>query len=149
MAIEQACGLYAGTFNPSPIFAFSSIASNNYVYTLLQITKQEDIQDFADAIFKEIDVHVKRKYFRMWIKDTFIDKLYQERKILKTTQYIWSFKMKMKPDGSVEKHKEKIFTHGGMQIYGVDFWEIYAPVVNWVSVRILLTIDIGNKLPSR
>ena len=31
--------------------------------------------------------------------------------------------------------------HGGQQQRGIDYWETYAPVVNWVSVRFLLIIS--------
>ena len=30
--------------------------------------------------------------------------------------------------------------HVGQQKWGINYWEIYAPVVNWVSVRFLLII---------
>ena len=30
--------------------------------------------------------------------------------------------------------------HGGQQQWGIDYWETYAPVVNWVSVRFILII---------
>ena len=28
--------------------------------------------------------------------------------------------------------------HGGMQQYGVNYWETYSPTVNWISVRFLI-----------
>ena len=28
--------------------------------------------------------------------------------------------------------------HGGQQQWGINYWETYAPVVNWVRVRFLL-----------
>ncbi len=31
--------------------------------------------------------------------------------------------------------------HGDMQQWGIDFWEIYALVVNWISVRFLLILS--------
>ena len=30
--------------------------------------------------------------------------------------------------------------HGGMQTWGQNYWEMYAPVVNWASVHILLAV---------
>ena len=36
-----------------------------------------------------------------------------------------------------------------MQQWGVDFWETYAPVVNWLSVRTLLVLSILHGYHSR
>lgn len=38
------------------------------------------------------------------------------------------------------KHKACLSVHSGMQQWGVNYCEIYAPVVNWISVCTLLTI---------
>eukprot|EP00957_Ditylum_brightwellii_P096481 7348673-Ditylum_brightwellii.AAC.1 len=47
---------------------------------------------------------------------------------------IWSFKTKRFPSGQLMKHKACLCVHGGMQKWGVDFWETYSPVVNWITV---------------
>ena len=36
-----------------------------------------------------------------------------------------------------------------MQQWGVNYWETYAPVVNWISIRTLLAISNIHGLPSR
>ena len=46
------------------------------------------------------------------------------------------------PDGSINKYKARLCAHGGMQQRGVDYWETYAPVVNWLSVRLLLILSV-------
>ena len=51
---------------------------------------------------------------------------------------IWAFKLKRFPDGRINKHKAQICAHGGMQEYGVNYWETYSPTVNWISVRFLM-----------
>ena len=61
---------------------------------------------------------------------------------------IWSFKRKRFLDGSLNKHKARLCAHGGMQQWGVNYWETYSPVVNWISVRLLLPIAIMNDLPT-
>lgn len=33
-----------------------------------------------------------------------------------------------------------------MQVYGVNFWDTYAPVINWVSIRMMLTLAIIRDL---
>eukprot|EP00957_Ditylum_brightwellii_P121162 9240681-Ditylum_brightwellii.AAC.1 len=54
---------------------------------------------------------------------------------------IWSFKRKRHADGSLSKHKAGICCHGGQQQWGVNFYETYAPVVTWASVRSLLIMS--------
>ena len=53
---------------------------------------------------------------------------------------IWSFKRKRHPDGTFNKCKARLCCHGGQQQWGVNYWDTYAPVVSWSSVRILLTL---------
>ncbi len=58
----------------------------------------------------------------------------------KTIMSIWSFKRKRLPDRMLNKHKACLCAHGGMQIWGTNYWETYAPVVNWASVHLLLAV---------
>ena len=51
---------------------------------------------------------------------------------------IWSFRRKRKPDGTLVKYKARLCCHGGQQQWGINFWDTYAPVVSWSSIRILL-----------
>jgi hypothetical protein len=67
----------------------------------------------------------------------------------KTIMSIWSFKRKLFPDGNLKKHKAQLCAHGGMQTWGQNYWETYAPVVNMVSVRILLAVAKIHGLSSK
>jgi hypothetical protein len=58
----------------------------------------------------------------------------------KTIMSIWSFKHKQYQDGTLNKGKACLCAHGGMQTWGQNSWETYAPVVNWASVRLILAI---------
>jgi hypothetical protein len=53
---------------------------------------------------------------------------------------IWSYRRKRSPAGVLLKHKARICTDGSQQQYGVDYWETYAPVVSWSTVRLLLSL---------
>jgi hypothetical protein len=39
--------------------------------------------------------------------------------------------------------------HGGQQEEGVNYWDMYAPVVQWMSVRMMLVLTLAEKLHSR
>ena len=68
---------------------------------------------------------------------------------MKTIQAIWSFKRKCFPDGTLNKQKSRLCAHGGMQQWGVNYWETYAPVVNSISVRFLLILSKLEGMGSR
>eukprot|EP00985_Skeletonema_marinoi_P020725 scaffold12380_cov197-Skeletonema_marinoi.AAC.1 len=62
---------------------------------------------------------------------------------------IWSMKRKRLPDGTLLKHKARLCAHGGMQQWGENYWETYSPVVNMLTVRLLLIICKIHKLHSK
>jgi hypothetical protein len=67
----------------------------------------------------------------------------------KTIMSIWSFKRKRYPDGTLNKHKAHLCAHGKMQTWGQNYWETYAPVVNWASVWLILAVAKIHGLSSK
>ena len=53
---------------------------------------------------------------------------------------IWSFKKKRDPQGNIIEYKARLCCHGGQQQWGINYWDTYAPVVSWSSIRILMTL---------
>jgi Reverse transcriptase (RNA-dependent DNA polymerase) len=51
----------------------------------------------------------------------------------------WVFRLKRSPDGTPIRFKARFCARGDMQIEGVDFFETYAPVVQWSTIRLLLS----------
>jgi hypothetical protein len=133
--------LMDNTFNHFPLFAFAAQAEQNEVYTFKEAMKQDDAKDFIQAMTKEIDDHESRNHWTMMLRS---DMPVNAKTILS----IWSFKRKRHPDGRLNKHKARICAHGGMQQWGIDYWETYSPVVNWISVRALLAISAIHGLPT-
>ena len=62
---------------------------------------------------------------------------------------IWALKRKRRPDGSLIKYKARLCVRGDQQVHGEAFWEVYAPVVGWPLVRILLILSILFSFRSR
>lgn len=50
------------------------------------------------------------------------------------------FKIKYKPDGGVEKYKVRLVAQGFLQQEGIDYNEVFAPVVDSTSISLLLAI---------
>jgi hypothetical protein len=54
----------------------------------------------------------------------------------------WAFHCKIYPDGILKKTKAIFCARGDQQLEGLDYFETYAPVVNWQTVRIMLILSI-------
>ena len=52
----------------------------------------------------------------------------------------WVFKKKMNVEGKVEKYKAWLVEKGYSQVSGIDFGDIFSPVANVTSIRLLLSI---------
>ena len=57
---------------------------------------------------------------------------------------MWALKLKRLPDGSPLKFKARFVVRGDMQKEGIDYHETYAPVVQWSTIRLLLTLTLSN-----
>ena len=51
----------------------------------------------------------------------------------------WVFRLKRLPDGTPSRFKARFCARGDLQREGVDFFHTYAPVVQWSTIRLLLS----------
>jgi len=42
----------------------------------------------------------------------------------------------------IKSHKARLNLHGGKQIYGMNYFETYAPVVTWFAIRLMIIFGI-------
>jgi hypothetical protein len=56
----------------------------------------------------------------------------------------WVLRIKNNAAGEIEKYKARLVVKGFTQIYGVDYYETYAPVARLASFRLLLAIAARN-----
>ena len=54
----------------------------------------------------------------------------------------WAFKCKRFPDGRQRKLKSRFCVRGDQQQEGIDFFDTFAPVVQWCTIRLLLILSI-------
>lgn len=62
--------------------------------------------------------------------------------LAKVLDIIWVFKIKRFPDGLIKAFKGRLCTRGDQQIEGVDFFETYAPVVQWTTIRLMPVLKV-------
>ena len=73
-----------------------------------------------------------------------------ERKVgMNVLSSTWAFKCKRYPDGLIKKFKARFCARGDQQIHGVDYFETYAPVVQWVTIRLMLILECLLELKSK
>jgi hypothetical protein len=56
----------------------------------------------------------------------------------------WVLRIKKNAAGEIDKYKARLVAKGFTQIYGVDYYETYAPVARLTSFRLLLAIAARN-----
>jgi hypothetical protein len=128
------------------VYCFSTLAqsskASNEMFTYKQALREPDYHTFIKAMVHKVHDHKKRDH---WTCMQCIDM----PENTKTIMSIWSFKRKRFPDGMLNKHKDCLRAHGGMQTWGTNYLDTYAPVVNWASVCLLLAVAKTHGLPSK
>ena len=118
-----------------------SIEAGNGTSTFKYATSKPERLEFVEATRKKTCAHEIEKHWTLVRR--------RELNRNNATMYIWSFKRKRAPYGRLIKQKAHVCTHGGMQQCGVNYWETYSPVVNWMSVIEMLTLSILRYLHTK
>lgn len=126
----------------STIHAFLTLDNKEDTLTQSQMLKATDSQQFITVQLPEIRVLEKMDVFKYLP----IDCLPPRARLLSS---IWSYRRKRRPTGELLKHKARICVDGSQQMLGRDYWESYAPVVTWSTVRLVLLLSTILNLKSR
>ncbi len=62
---------------------------------------------------------------------------------------IWSYRRKRLPNGVLLKYKSRICVNGKEQAFGRDYWETYAPVASWSTIRLMIILSTLMNLKTR
>jgi hypothetical protein len=98
-----------------------------------QATEGPHASEYIEAMKLEVATLVSQ---RAWTAVSRKEAVNKGANILKGT---WCFKLKRLPDGAAYRFKARYCARGDLQQEGVDFFETYAPVVQWSTIRLLLS----------
>jgi hypothetical protein len=93
-----------------------------------EILREPDKMEFVKAMREEICNHNKNKN---WVPVKQKD-IPQGHKVIPS---VWAMRRKRRlVDGTVSKWKARLNVDGSKQVHGMNYWETYAPVAQWISI---------------
>ena len=103
---------------------------------LQQALKQPDAKEFVQVVIKEVNGHVDSNN---WM-------LRKQSKVpedILMVPSVWSLQCKYNlTTNKIKSHNARLNLHGGKQVYGMNYFETYAPVVTWFTVRLMVIFGI-------
>jgi Reverse transcriptase (RNA-dependent DNA polymerase) len=124
----------AFTDSIDPIALMTSGNQDNFYYH--EILREPDKDKFIEAMKEEINMHNVNKN---WIP-ILRSELPKDTKVIPS---VWAMRRKRQiTDGKIHKWKARLNVDGSKQIKGVNFWETYAPVAQWISIRLILSMAV-------
>lgn len=125
-----------------PLSFAASLADEDTMY-LHQAQRQPDWPEFCKAMISELEAHSQREHWTILPASA----VPEGHKIMRA---VWSMKRKRKvATGEVYKWKARLCVDGSSQEHGVNYWETYAPTVQWETLRTLLTLALANNWTTR
>ncbi len=101
-----------------------------------QALNQPDAKQFVHAVVKEVNGHVENNHWALVTRDTVPD----DAQIVPS---VWSMQRKRNlTTNEVKSHKARLNLHGGKQVFGMNYFETYAPVVTWFAIRLMIIFGI-------
>jgi len=118
-----------------PLEAYGATADPDTLY-YHEAMREPDRDQFKLAMVKEFGDQMDNGNFSIIHKS----KVPEGAKILPS---VWAMRRKRKIlTGEIYKWKARLNLDGSKQVHGQDFWQTYAPVATWSSIRLLLILSL-------
>jgi hypothetical protein len=141
-SVERLYDNLDSTINFLHPFTFLVSTPNSESLTFTQALAEPDAIDFLRAADHEVREHEARGHWLKVPRSTM-------PKHHTPIPAVWSMKRKIRPDGSLVKHKARLCAGGHRQVFELNYWDTYSPVVQWATVRLLLIIASIENLHTR
>ncbi|SPO27395.1 uncharacterized protein UTRI_10512 [Ustilago trichophora] len=107
--------------------------------TLQEAQKRKDWNKWKEAMDKELESHRENGTWEVTSKPTSDGHVVDCK---------WVYKLKINPDGSLDKYKARLVARGFTQREGIDYEETFAPVLKFSTLRILIALatSLGLKM---
>jgi Reverse transcriptase (RNA-dependent DNA polymerase)/GAG-pre-integrase domain len=124
--------LEASTEHEHPM-AFAASSDPDIMY-LDEALKAPDRAEFIRAMQKEVQAHTSNNNWRIIPRS----RVPHGQTVLPA---VWAMRRKRNiQTQEVYKWKARLNVHGGKQIKGLNYWETYAPVASWASIRLVMNL---------
>jgi hypothetical protein len=101
-----------------------------------QAMQQDDADEFVKAVVKEVNGHIDNNRWQLISRD-------EVPEGIDVIPSVWSMRRKRNlTTNAITKYKSRLNIHGGKQVYGMNYFETYAPVVTWFAIRAFVTIAL-------
>jgi hypothetical protein len=115
--------------------AFHAEIMGDIMY-LQQAQKQPNEKEFVQVVIKEVNGHVDSNNWT-------VRKGSKVPEDIQIVSSVWSLQCKLDlTTNKVKSHKARLNLHGGKKVYGMNYFETYAPVVTWFSIRLMIIFGI-------
>jgi Reverse transcriptase (RNA-dependent DNA polymerase) len=116
--------------NQHPIAMAASSDSDTLYYH--EILREPDKAQFIQAMEEEIRGHNDNKN---WVPVPRAS----VPSYLKVLHTVWAMRRKRRlSDGTIHKWKARIIVDGSKLVAGLDYWDTYAPVATWATIRTIM-----------
>jgi hypothetical protein len=103
---------------------------------LQQALKQPDMKEFVQAAIKKVNGLVDSNNWTLEKQS----KVPEDVQIVPSVWSLWrKHNLTM---NKVKSHKARLNLHGRKQVYGENYFETYAPVVTWFTIRLMIIFGI-------
>ena len=126
----------------NPLLAFKSTSDPDTLY-YHEAMKMKDRREFIKAMEEEIRDNFKHNNFSVVHKS-------QVPEGATVLPSVWQLRRKRHiKTGAIKRYKARINVDGSRMIHNVHYTKTYAPVASWATIRLILTIALMFKWPTR
>ena len=102
-----------------------------------QAIQQPDASELTKAVVKEVEEHICAKH---WVLVKW-EEVPLDTDVLPA---IWAMRHKHNlMTNKIKGHKARLHIRSGKQVYSVNYFETYAPVVTWFAIHFMINIAIS------